>query len=717
MKVFCYGASGHGKVVADILTASGRQLLGFVDDDPAKAGAQLAGVEIFSPQALDDFRLRHASAIITIGANRSRTEKAEQLRERGFSLATAIHPSATIARDTEVGCGTVIMAGAVVNSGCRLGAHVIVNTGATVDHDCVLGDGVHISPGASLAGGVVVASHAQVGVRASVIQNIQIGAGAIVGAGAVVIRDVPAGATVVGNPARPLHSSDSLSPAKARILVDPEQSIRQTLQAIDDSGLAIALVVDGERRLLGTVTDGDVRRAILRGALLEQPVSTIMNPSPATVTPAEDLEQIREFLVGSALKHAVVADGQNRVTDLITVNDVLSAGVPEPTVADGALRSALAVMRVAAGSGRGVVDAFEQKIAACANRRYAVAVQQGAAALHLLLRALDLQNGDEVITTPFGFAGLCNGLLRENLLPRFADIQRPTYNLDPEKVEAAITGRTRAILAADTFGQPAAYDGLQAIATRHRLRLIGDASQSIGAEYQRRRATTCPEAAVLQFSASAQISAGEGGAVVTDDEALADRCRQLRDCERAQCEGESECRQLVSDIHLPELNAALGLAELERLDEVLAQRQVAAEAYHRALDGLEEVRRAWVSPQTTRMSWFVYPVCLGEQFSRQDRSRILARLQQQGVAAKAYFPAIHLQPLYRERFGFEPGLCPVAESVSDRTLALPLAGITEHDAERAARELSRAVRVMTRRERMFVTSPLAAGVGAGGMVP
>ena len=208
MKVVLYGASGHGKVVADVVSAMpGLKLVGFVDDYVAGQRKSigrfpiLGGQEVLSEILHDGIE----GVIVAIGNNEVRLEKADVLGKMGFKFITAIHPTAVLGSDVHIGVGTVIMAGVVVNASARIGCHVVVNTSATVDHDCILEDGSHLSPGVHLAGNVSVGRGSHVGIGAGIIQNLKIGEWSTVGAGAVVIRDIPAGQTVVGNPARELH--------------------------------------------------------------------------------------------------------------------------------------------------------------------------------------------------------------------------------------------------------------------------------------------------------------------------------------------------------------------------------------------------------------------------------------------------------------------------------------------------------------------------------
>lgn len=207
MKVILYGASGHAKVVADVVSAiAGLELVGFVDDNASKQHKTIGRFSVLGGEEVLGELLQKGveGAIVTIGQNQVRLQKADVLERKGFKLVTAIHPNAILMTDVQIGLGTVIMAGVVVNAGARIGCHVIVNTGVTVDHDCALGDGCHLSPGVHLAGNVSIGKGSHVGIGACIIQNLRIGEWSTVGAGAVVVRDVASCKTVVGNPAREL---------------------------------------------------------------------------------------------------------------------------------------------------------------------------------------------------------------------------------------------------------------------------------------------------------------------------------------------------------------------------------------------------------------------------------------------------------------------------------------------------------------------------------
>lgn len=208
-KVFLFGASGHAKVVADIVERAGGAVSFIVDDDPARTGQRLLGHSVIGGRTeLLERRGGAGLAIVAIGVNAARLSVAEWLAANGFTFARAIHPSAQVGREVRLGAGCVVMANAAINSDTTLGAHCIVNTGASVDHDCVLGDGVHVAPGARLCGGVRVGKGTLVGAGAVVVPGRRIGADAIIAAGAVVLADVPDGRTVAGNPAKLIHDDE-----------------------------------------------------------------------------------------------------------------------------------------------------------------------------------------------------------------------------------------------------------------------------------------------------------------------------------------------------------------------------------------------------------------------------------------------------------------------------------------------------------------------------
>mgnify|MGYP003587570120 CR=1 FL=1 len=314
---------------------------------------------------------------------------------------------------------------------------------------------------------------------------------------------------------------------------------------------------------------------------------------------------------------------------------------------------------------------FENMLAKVAQRKYAVAVNSGTSALHLIVKSLGIKEGDEVITTPFSFIASSNSILFENAKPVFVDIRSDTYNIDPDLIEMSITDKTKAILAVDVFGQPADWDEISEIAKKYHLKLIEDSAESIGSEYRGMKAGSFGDAAIFGFYPNKQITTGEGGVVVTDREDVYKLSKSMRNQGRGEVDTWLEHMRLGYNYRIADINCALGISQLQRLDEIIEKRSQLANLYYEKLKDIEEVVTPYIAPTTTKMSWFVYVVLLNKKFNRVQRDAVIEKLAALGVESREYFSVIHLQPFYRGKFGFKKGDFPIAESISERTIALP----------------------------------------------
>ncbi len=310
---------------------------------------------------------------------------------------------------------------------------------------------------------------------------------------------------------------------------------------------------------------------------------------------------------------------------------------------------------------------FEQRLATYVGARHAVAVSSGTAALHLIVKALGLGEGDEVLVPSFTFAASVNVILYERAKPVFVDIDPTTYNLSPTDVRAKITPATKAIMVVDVFGHPAEWDALHQIAREHGLKLIDDSCEALGAEYRGRKLGTFGDGSAFAFYPNKQISTGEGGVLITDDEAMAALAASLRNQGRGAMGAWLEHERLGYNYRMDEMSAALGLSQLARLESFLDKRERVARLYNARLAGEPRVRTPAVQPHV-RMSWFVYVVTLADGL---DRGPVMREMEARGIPVRGYFPPVHLQPYIRRLFGFAGGELPITESVSRRTIALP----------------------------------------------
>ena len=372
-----------------------------------------------------------------------------------------------------------------------------------------------------------------------------------------------------------------------------------------------------------------------------------------------------------------------------------------PDLTDEERRSVLGVLSGQALSLGPMLPAFENALAGVAGTRYAVAVNSGTSALHLCVKAAGIGEGDEAVTTPFSFVASANCLLYERAIPRFVDIDIATYNIDPAQISAAINRRTRAILPVHVFGVPCNMHTIGALAARHKLVVIEDACEAIGASVCGRRVGSFGHSAAFAFYPNKQVTTGEGGAIVTNDATIARLCRSWRNQGRGENGAWLQHERLGYNYRLSDINCALGVVQLSRLPQILARRKRVAETYYQALPDVPEIVPPPRAAPGNQPSWFVYVVRLREEFSREDRERVLAALRQAGIACNNYFTPIHLQSFYAERFGFRPGDFPVAEHVAERTIALPFFNLlTEDRIAAVVGALKRAIASLTHRSRV-----------------
>ncbi len=334
-------------------------------------------------------------------------------------------------------------------------------------------------------------------------------------------------------------------------------------------------------------------------------------------------------------------------------------------------------------------ERFERELAAWLGVEDAVAVSSGTTALHLGVRALGWGPGDEVLTSPFSFVASANCLLYEGARPLFCDVDPVTLNLDPAAAAAAVGERTRGILPIHIFGYPAAMPELEALAASHGLGILEDACEALGAVDSEGRAVGARgNLATFAFYANKQMTTGEGGMIVPADAATAARLRSERNQGRAADMGWLEHEGLGFNYRLSDLAAALGVAQVEKLDSLLERRATVAAMYAERLAGVEGVQTPVPGRERERRSWFVYPVRLGDGI---DRDAVIARLAARGVASKAYLPCIHLFPHLRE-LGYREGQFPVAEAAAAHSLALPFfPALTEAQVDRVCQELAAAL--------------------------
>lgn len=338
------------------------------------------------------------------------------------------------------------------------------------------------------------------------------------------------------------------------------------------------------------------------------------------------------------------------------------------------------------------LNEFEKSLREFTGSAHAIAVSSGTAGLHLSVRAEGWQDNDWVITSPFSFVSSTNVLLYERITPIFVDVDPMTGNIDPQQVEQAVhdltssrataqkwlppkgvsdSGQLKGMIAIDVFGQPADFDTLRKITDPYDLKIIEDSCEALGAEYKNRKAGTLGDFGIFAFYPNKQITTGEGGLVITGNTEDADKIRAMRNQGRAPGDTWLEHTYLGYNYRMDELSAALGAAQMKRIQELMAARQRVADWYQAELSAIPGITCPIVAPTTTRSSWFVYVIRLDRGI---DRKSVSEKLEALGIPVRPYFSPIHYQPYIREKFGYQKGRFPITEDLGERGLALPFSG-------------------------------------------
>jgi perosamine synthetase len=385
----------------------------------------------------------------------------------------------------------------------------------------------------------------------------------------------------------------------------------------------------------------------------------------------------------------------NHMTSLHDQNTDISMSSPDLSDEERqAVASVLATPNLSMGD---KITAFEHSVRTYLGTQHAIGVSSGTAGLHLCVRAAGIGPGDLVITTPFSFVASTNVLLYEGAVPIFVDVEPRTGNIDPHLVFAATQdilqgGKNaqawlppkggnpekplKAILPVDVFGQPADLEPILNTAWKYKLKVIEDSCEALGASYKGHSAGSLGDYGVFGFYPNKQITTGEGGMIVTDDDEAAALMRALRNQGRAPGDTWLQHTHLGYNYRLDEMSAALGIIQMQRLDELIAKRQQVAEWYNQRIAEIPGIEAPFIAKYTSRVSWFVYVVRFAPGIDRDAMARKLAGA---GIPARPYFLPIHLQPYMVERFGYQEGIFPVTEDLGRRGLALPFSGVMRED--------------------------------------
>jgi perosamine synthetase len=460
------------------------------------------------------------------------------------------------------------------------------------------------------------------------------------------------------------------------LLVRDDAAIRDTLARLNRNELGIVFVVDGQGRLEGVATDGDIRRGLLGGAGLETPVAQVMNRGALSLPAGSDRARIFEHL-SERVRLIPLLDEDRRVVDYASMGRYAAIPVANPSLDGNELAYVIDCLESGwISSQGGYLRKFEAAFAEYLGVEHAITVTNGTVALHLAMVALGIGPGDEVIVPDLTFAASASSVVHAGATPVLVDVERTTWTLDVEKAAAAITPRTRAIMPVHLYGQPADMDAIRALADRHGLLVIEDAAEALGSTWKGRKVGSLGDAATFSFFANKIVTTGEGGMVVFADAAKAERARRLRD------HGMDPARrywheEIGFNYRMTNMQAAIGLAQMERIDRFVEGKLRMAARYRKGLAGLPGLELPVTRDGVVNTYW-AYSVLLSDCPSMEERDRVIARLARLGIGTRPLFYPMHVMPAFRAYAGNRA--FPVTEHLSARGLSLP-SSITLEDRE------------------------------------
>jgi len=450
-----------------------------------------------------------------------------------------------------------------------------------------------------------------------------------------------------------------------KITVDSTHTIKELLRAIDRGGLGVALLVDsGSKKFVGLITDGDVRRALLKGLGLETSASRIDRPETITATVDMSMDEI-SAMFSEPIRVVPVLDSNRLVVDLATFDKRVYFPVAEPKFGDAELRYVSECVLTGWVSSAGkFVTRFEEQFSEFCESKCGVSSSSGTTALHLSLLALGIGPGDEVIVPSFTFISTANAVKYTGAKPVFVDSEPDTWNINPVEIKRAITTKTKAIIPVHIYGHPANMDPIIDIARGYNLAVVEDAAEAHGALYKGKKVGSLGDMGIFSFYGNKIITTGEGGMIVTDNEELAEKMRILRD------HGMDPKRRYWHSVigynyRMTNIQAALGVAQMERIDQIVAQKRRNAAMFGK---GLQNIPGIILPPEKTwaKNVYWMYSILVDEEEFGMSSEQLRKQLMKRGIETRPLFPQVHQQPIYNTGQNM-----PVCEYLSRCGVSLP----------------------------------------------
>ncbi|MDA3790134.1 MAG: aminotransferase class I/II-fold pyridoxal phosphate-dependent enzyme [Desulfobacula sp.] len=449
------------------------------------------------------------------------------------------------------------------------------------------------------------------------------------------------------------------------ISVPENESIRNVLKQIDKGALGIALLVEPDTGFFkGILTDGDVRRALIRGLDLDSAVSNIKRPKSITASIETSTEKLSK-LFEEAVRIIPLLDSNNRVVDLALFDTRIYLPVSEPNLGEKELKYVSECILTGWVSSAGkYVTQFEQMFAQFCGTKFGISSSSGTTALHLSLLAQGIGPGDEVIVPSFTFISTANAVVFTGATPVFVDSEAATWNIDPRKIEQALTPVTKAIIPVHIYGHPAEMSPILELAKKYNLAVIEDAAEAHGALYKGEKTGSMGDLGIFSFYGNKIITTGEGGMVVTDNKELADKIRILRDHGMDPQKRYSHS-VLGYNYRLTNIQAALGVGQMERIDQIIERKCTNASLYSEELKNIPGITLPPNAEWAKNIYW-LYSILIDEKIFGMSAIELGKRLKIKSIETRPLFPPVHQQPIYNTKQSL-----PVCEKLSKSGLSLP----------------------------------------------
>lgn len=455
-------------------------------------------------------------------------------------------------------------------------------------------------------------------------------------------------------------------------ILPADATLRDILNALNQGVLGIIFITDDRKKLLGLFTDGDVRRALLQGGTFDSKACDFMVTNFSYGLEGQSKDELLRKLSGK-VRHLPILNHQGQITDFLSWAEMWHMPIMEPTLGGNELKYISDCIATNWISSQGsYVNSFEKKFADYHGCAYSLSTSNGTAALHLALTALGVGPGDEVIVPDLTFGASANTVIHAGATPVFVDINPDSWTIEPERIQDALTAKTKAIMPVHLYGHPCDMDPIMDIAAKHGLYVVEDCAEALGAKYKNKFVGTIGDAGCFSFFSNKVITTGEGGMVITSNERLFERLKIWRD------HGMTKEKRYWHEVpgfnyRMTNLQAAVGLAQLEQIDKFLGKRRHLAQTYNSFLKGTPGITTPPEMEWAHNIYW-LYSILIDEQQLGISRDALRNGLSREGIETRAFFYPLHDQPPY----GHPKGSYPVATDISEKGISLPSSiGLTE----------------------------------------